>query len=209
MNNKKISALLLIFILAFSLAGCGKNKETPKVAVPSLKELVGRYEDGTYTFAKVHISEKMLAEAQKKADDAAAEADEDDPFDQIGVAEAGCDIEMLRGLKALEGQTKPNPFTISASSETGGTLQFDNDKEDDAEPPEPALFNYNPGDGALTFAFAELPEGMKLANSLYAAYIEQDKVKVSGTLKLTTTEAGESDFYIDITITGTKPLSGQ
>lgn len=205
--------IFLVLLLAFSLGGCGEGEEAgaANIPVPSLAELAGRYEDGAFTFEKVYFSEKILAEAQKKADDAAANADEDDPFDQIDVIGAGCDIEMMRLLMSYEGQTMPKPFTISALSETEGTLQFDADEEDDedvdVEPPEVLVFRYSPDSGALTFT--EVPEGMKLANSLYASYLEVNKAKVSGTVRLTEAEKTESDFYIDLTITGTKPLDGQ
>lgn len=203
--------IFLVLLLAFSLGGCGEGEEAgaANIPVPSLAELAGRYEDGAFTFEKVFFSEELLAEAQKKADDAAANADEDDPFDQIDVIGAGCDIEMMRLLMSYEGQTMPKPFTISALSETEGTLQFDADEEDeeDVELPEVLVFSYSPDSGALTFT--EVPEGVKLANSLYASYLEVKKAKVSGTVRLTEAEGSESDFYIDLTITGTKPLDGQ
>lgn len=204
-----IGAMLMGFILVFSLTGCGKTEGASNVPVPSLQELAGRYEDGALTFAKVHFSEKLLAEAQQKADDAAAAADEDDPFDQIDVIGAGCDIEMMRALMAYEGQTQPRPFTISAAGETAGALQFDEEEEEDedAEEGEALSFSYNPVSGALIFSVPQ--EGFKLTNSLYAVYIEENKAGISGTLRLTAAESSEKDFYIDLMITGTKALDGK
>ena len=208
---KRLLQLLLILILAFSLAGCAENGGGSSVPVPALEELAGRYEDGSITFEKVYISEELLAAAQKKADDAAVNADEDDPFDQIEVIGAGCDIDMMRMLMSYEGQTMPNPFIISALGETEGTLQFegedDEGDEGDMEITDVLTFSYSPDSGALTFT--GVPEGMRITNSLYAAYTEESKTGVSGTLKLTVAEKSESDFYIDLTITGTKPLDGQ
>lgn len=210
---KKVLILLLMFIMAFGLPGCGEDGEAANasVPVPSLAELAGRYEDGAITFEKVHVSEEMLAAAQKKADDAAANADEDDPFDQIEVAGAGCDIAMLQTLMSYEGQTLPNPFIISVLSETEGTLQFEGEDSEDSEigmdDTEVIAFSYSSDSGALTFT--EEMEGVRVANSLYAAYMEENKVGISGTLRLTTTEKSESDFYIDLTVTGTKLLGGQ
>lgn len=210
-NASRILMLVLLLAAVVSAGGCGGDgaEQAAVVAMPSLEELSGRYEDGSVTFEKVHISDELLASAQKKADDAAANADEDDPFDQIEVAGAGCDIGILRMLKSYEGTTQPNPFEILASSDAEGLLQFDQDEEEDVEVevPEALSFDYDQDSG--TMAFEMIQDGMKIADSLYASYIEGDQVKVSGKLRVTIAEVNDSDFYIDLMITGTKPLSGQ
>lgn len=207
---KKIIAFLCIFLLTISLAGCGgEASEAAKTPPPSLAELAGRYEDGAFTFEKIHIAQEIIDAAQAAADAAAADADPDDIFDEIDVAAAGCSIEMIRALQAQEGQTKQNPFTITVDG-TGGTLQFEEtDAEDDVEFSEGLSFVYNPDSGAM--AFDMIKEEMKLANSLQASIIEGNKIGVSGTLRLSSTdpEYPESAFYIDLKITGTKPLTGQ
>ncbi len=202
--------LLLILLPGLIFTGCAGDGGTANVPVPSLEELSGRYADGTITFDKVYISEELLAAAQKKADDAAANADEDDPFDQIDVIGAGCDIDMMRMLMSYEGQTMENPFVISLVKETEGTLQFEGDDEEEdieIDTEEVLTFSYSPDSGVLSFT--KVPEGMKLAKSLSASYLEDSRVAVSGTLRLTTAEESESNFYIDLTIAGTKPSNGQ
>lgn len=212
--KKAVQMLAVVFLLAATsmLGGCGGEGETAgapaSVPVPSLAELAGKYEDGSITFEKVHVSQELLDKAQRKADDATAAADPDDPFDQIEVAGAGCDIEMLNTLLSYEGTTQPGPFTITAAGETEGTLQFESADEEEGEDDTEAIsFLYNPDNGALTFA--ELEDGVRLADSLYASYLEAGKVGISGTLRLTVSDAGESDFYIDLAISGTKPAGGQ
>lgn len=199
-------------MLVFSLAGCGEDaapgEEAAKAPPPPLAELAGRYEDGSFTFAKVHISQKLIDAAQSQADAAEAEAEEGDIFDEIDVAAAGCSIEILRALQAQEGQTKQSPFTITVDGGAGGTLQFeDTDAEDDIEFTEALPFSYNPDSGAMAFDMSK--DEMRVASSLYASHIEETKVGVSGTLRLTATEFPESEFYIDLKITGTKPLNAQ
>ncbi len=209
-KTSRILMLVLLLVAVLWLGGCGGDgaEQAAVVATPSLEELSGRYEDGSVTFEKVHISDELLASAQKKADDAAANADEDDPFDQIEVAGAGCDIGILRMLQSYEGTTQPNPFEIFASSDAEGLLQFDQDEdEDEVEIPEALSFDYEKDSGTMAFEMTQ--DGMKIADSLYASYIEGDQVKVSGKLRVTIAELNDSDFYIDLMITGTKPMSGQ
>lgn len=208
-NTSRILMLVLLLAAVVWLGGCGGNgaEQAAVVAMPSLEELSGRYEDGSVTFEKVHISDELLASAQKKADDAAANADEEDPFAQIEVAGAGCDIGILRMLKSYEGTTQPNPFEISTSSDAEGLLQFDQDEEEDVEVPEALSFDYDQDSGTMAFGMTQ--DGVKIADSLYASYKEGGQVEISGKLRVTIAELNDSDFYIDLMITGTKPLSGQ
>ncbi len=45
-------------------------------------------------------------------------------------------------------------------------------------------------------------------NDLRAAYLRADAVGISGTLRCSELSGKEEDFYIDLAISGTKPLDG-
>jgi len=198
----------VFLVMVTGLQASGKTDYTVTVEIapfPTLDELVGEYTDGTMTITTVFISDNLKSQMTPPAEEVTE--DPDNPLAGIG-----CDLDMVAILESLVGQVNPMKIVIEKTGEDAGILKMISAEPDpdaaEAEEPTPIPFVYDPGTGTLTFDYAL--EGQVMSGTIAAAYGPDRKtVTLNGTLRMTAEGTPESDFYIDVQIAGSKPLTVQ
>jgi hypothetical protein len=159
---------------------------------PSLDELSGICSSGSMTITDVYVSEELKnAEAQPSSD---------------SEGEEGCDIAALPMIEAMEGQTIPMTITITKTGENTGTILMVSQEgaTDVGSIDTPAIsFSYNAGEMVFDFASAD---GGIVTGSITAEYDSNNNVVILGSLRVSSTQYGDS-FYIDMIVQGSKALA--
>lgn len=208
---KKASADKTVFlVLIIGTHTDGKQSYDVQVTLPlfpTLDELIGSYMDGKMIINNVFISEELR---KQLADEAANPEDEEPSPEDQGAEGLGCDIDIdiLAMLEQMKGLENPAVLTIEKTGEDTGNLKLSNaDAEDEEavidEDAEAIPFTYDQGNIILEYTI----DGDTVNGLLLARYLPGKKgVGVDGTMRLTLADYPESDFYIDITISGTLPF---
>lgn len=178
-------------ILVTGLHSSGTQTYTVKVELqpyPTLDELVGTYDDGVATITEVYLSPELEAELQAPADD---EDDEDDLL--------GCDIEVVELLRSMVGVPQEQTLVVAKTGDITGTLTMiaKDDEEDDEG--SPLDFTYENGIMHIEL----IQEGVSMEGTIYATYGKNKDVLLDGELIIS---AGDEQFRITTTLTGSKPL---
>ncbi len=176
-------------VLVTDLDGSGGQDIAVTVEIepyPTLDELVGEYPGSSLTYTEVYISDTLK---ESIASESAADSDKD----------AGCDIEILAMLEALEGQAQPTKIIIRKTGDSTGTLVW---LDEDGAENTPLPFTY--AAGKVTFDYTS--SGASVSQSLDAAYGKNNDVTINGTLLLTYKQY-PNDFYIKVLLNGSKTLS--
>jgi len=207
----------LIQVVGLHGSGWVSNSESYEVTValsgyPTLPELEGTYTDGTMTYTKVTISDELLAEVQSAPSEPSGSSEPSGDGGIVGAITeglneqfAGCDMHALvETLQALEGQTMPSPFSVTAMGETDGVFNMVIVKDGEASD-RPLSMTYDPNTGIMQIDHTD--EVSVSTGTLRAAYGKEKTVTLNGDIALSMIMEGYELFRIDITFAGAKPVS--
>ncbi len=209
----------LIQVVGLHKTGWFSNSQNYDVTVtlsgyPKLEELEGTYTDGTVTYKKVIVDNALLAEMQSSGSAASSGGSEPSGGDQ-GIVGAvtdglneqfeGCDMRtVIETLQAMEGQTMPSPFSVSASGETQGIFNMVIERGGDAnEKPMPMTYDQNTG----IMQIDSSDEISVSTGALKAGYGKDKTVTLNGDIVLSMILEGQELFRIEMAFAGTKPVA--